>query len=122
MKTGFALIFVGITTMYGVVGCGSEQKDYCDKKVSCEGGNDKDKAACASEAEAAEDSAEDYGCGDQFGKLLDCVNSNSSCQGSSTKTYTTYDLTTGVNKCQSQVTALDACVRAASGRNSPYVH
>ena len=109
MKASFTLILVGVAALLGAVGCGNDIKDYCDKKVSCEGGNDKDKSACTDLYENEEDRAEDYDCGDSFSKFKDCIVSNSSCQTAAdgTKYYTTYTSATaaGTDKCAAQYSA-----------------
>jgi hypothetical protein len=62
-------------------GCrGQEYEDYCDKVRSCGGGNDKDQNACVDTMEGEEDVADDYGCGDQFDKLVECLKKNAVCQ------------------------------------------
>src|SRR5579883_1037349 len=73
----FAPLFV--LGALALVACSGEYSDYCGKKIDCEGGNDKDKSACNDSTEGQENSASDYGCGDQFDKLADCVKNNSSC-------------------------------------------
>jgi hypothetical protein len=88
-----------------LVGCGSEFTDYCDKRNSCYGGNDKDKNACVAEREAEKSEAEAYDCGDAFKAYADCRNTSSSCQNGS--------FTSGT-ACNGQSTALSLCKCQAS--------
>ena len=91
-------------------------RDYCDKMVTCEGGNDKDKDVCKDRMRCEEDAADDYGCGDQFDAVLDCIVGNSSCQVSGTTNYyTSVNASTGTNPCTAQENSLTTCEENATG-------
>ncbi len=100
------LALLGAALSFSAVAC-VEFSDYCSKKIDCEGGNDKDKAACASEAEGLEDAAKDYGCADKFGLAQDCIEAHSVCNNSK--------FTTGT-ECSGELQTLSQCQHDASGR------
>lgn len=104
-NTIFSLGTVGLILL--AVACSSRFADYCDKSVSCSGGNDKDKDACIASARASEDIAADYDCSDQFDKMLDC-SENLSCVNGKIDT----------TPCAAQEKALDDCEDAAKGKKN----
>ncbi len=84
----------------------SEYASTCQKVVNCEGGNDKDVAACAETLEGLENAADAYGCLDKFDDFMKCRDS-----GTCTNNHFTAD-------CSSQEDALNACVKSASGKKT----
>jgi hypothetical protein len=84
----------------------SELADYCAKRSSCIGGNDRDTNACVADAEGDRGVAEAYGCGTAHKTYTDCKNANSTCQSGS---YTSGTV------CSAQSSATIACNKAASG-------
>ncbi len=84
-----------------------EYGSYCSNKIDCEGGNDKDKSACADRQEGEEDEAKDYGCADQYEALASCAFDNASCIAGRYGTQA---------NCSNQATALDTCISNATGR------
>lgn len=119
MNSGFAVMTFGVALAIGAVGCSDQMRDYCDKMVTCEGGNDKDKDVCKDRMRGEEDAADDYGCGDQFDAVLDCVVGNSSCQVSgTTNNYTSFNASTGSNPCTVQEDSLTTCEENATGHKS----
>ena len=119
MNSGFAVMTLGVALALGAVGCSDQMKDYCDKMVTCEGGNDKDKDVCKDRIRGEEDAADDYDCGDQFDAVLDCIVSNSTCQVSgSTNNYTTFNPSTSIDACAAQENALTTCEDNATGHKS----
>jgi hypothetical protein len=115
MNSGFALMTLGVVLAIGAAGCSDQMRDYCDKMVACEGGNDKDKDACKDTLRGQEDAADDYDCGDQFDAVLDCVVSNSTCQSGN---YSSFNESTSTDACATQEAALTACVQNATGHKS----
>jgi hypothetical protein len=95
---GFVL-FLGLVA-FGATGCGSKFSDYCKTLQTCGGGNDQDVEACEDTAEAALNSADDYGCGDVASNLSECLNQSITCSAQ--------------DACDTQSAAVDACVCAAS--------
>ena len=62
-------------------GCGRvDLADICASRESCRGGNDRDKTACLSAAEAERTVADDLGCSDEFESSVGCVASHSVCR------------------------------------------
>ncbi len=96
--------------LFAALLCGAatcvEYSTYCGKKIDCEGGNDKDKAACADEAEGSEDSAGDYGCSKEFDDYATCLQEKAACTNSK---YGTAD-------CNGQGTTLSTCIKGATGK------
>lgn len=98
----FALL--ALIPLLGVTSCASLFSDYCDKRINCIGGNDKDKSACADTLRGEEKAAADYGCGDAFDAYYTCRNTNTVCSNGKFE-----------SNCDGQNKVLDDCVRAASG-------
>lgn len=96
---------LGLVVVGALAACGSSYGDYCSKRTTCIGGNDKDKQACVDEAEAAEKRANDYGCGQQYQDFKTCELAGSSC--------TMGQWTSGM--CDAQNTKVDQCIAGASG-------
>ena len=48
-----------------ITACGSVNGDFCKAERECEGGNEKDEAACVAERDGETNAAEEYGCRDQ---------------------------------------------------------
>ena len=57
----------------------------CDKLITCEGGNDKDKDACVDSWIQNTQVYEAYKCGDAYSKYLDCVEASSICSNGKLK-------------------------------------
>jgi hypothetical protein len=85
----------------------TEFSSLCGKSIDCEGGNDKDKAACADKAEAAEDEASDYGCSTQFGALVTCTEDHATC------TMGKFSVSSGCDQTEKD---LETCISANSAR------
>jgi hypothetical protein len=85
----------------------TEFSTYCGKKMDCEGGNDKDRSACADQAEGDEDEASDYGCSSQFSALQTCKEDSATCAAGR--------FSSGAS-CGQQSKDLEACVGAATGQ------
>jgi hypothetical protein len=96
--------FLALIPLLGVTSCASVFSDYCDKEVSCAGGNDKDKSACADSLRGDEKAASDYGCADQFDAVYTCRN-NGTCDPTNKRFQTA---------CDVQKKALDDCIAANS--------
>ncbi|CAN5127520.1 hypothetical protein BH09MYX1_BH09MYX1_50720 [soil metagenome] len=95
--------FIAVPALFGLTSCASLFSDYCDKRMACIGGNDKDRSACVDEIRGEEKAASDYGCSDSFDSYYECRNTTGTCnQGK-------FD--TG---CDQQNKAYDACIEAAS--------
>jgi hypothetical protein len=101
-STREALVSLGLIA--GLFACGSSFDDYCSKKTSCLGGNDKDKQVCVDAEEGKKNEASDYGCSSQYQDYTTCRNSAATCNGS--QFY--------VTGCGAQQNAYDGCVTAAS--------
>jgi hypothetical protein len=95
--------FLALIPLLGVTSCASLFSDYCDKKMNCIGGNDKDRSACADSLRGDEKSAADYGCSDAFDSLYTCRNNTAVCNAGK------FD-----SSCDGQNKLLDDCIRAAS--------
>ncbi len=106
LRSIFTTAFLVASFALGTAAC-VEFSDYCSKKVDCEGGNDKDKAACADGAEGEEDAAKDYGCSKEFDDLDQCVQDHSVCQNSK--------FTVGT-ECSGQQTTLNTCIKNNTGK------
>ncbi len=105
-------LFFQVAALAGLIvlcvpgGC-VEYSTYCSNKIDCEGGNDKDKSACADAVESEEDQAKDYGCSDQFEALASCAIDGASCIAGRYKTQA---------NCDNQETALQTCIKNATGK------
>jgi hypothetical protein len=111
MKTRFVTTSLGFAMLVSAAGCGSGKiGDYCDKKTSCRGGNDEDKAACQDDLKAQEAVADDYKCSDAWDNYMDCKLNNSSCQPNpgARSSYTS------LTACSALSQALNACEDAAT--------
>lgn len=94
---------LAIPAFFGLTSCASLFTEYCDKQMSCIGGNDKDRAACASEIRGEEKAAADYGCSDSFDAYYECRNSTAVCTAGKFST-----------SCDEQRKAYQACIDANS--------
>lgn len=108
MRTCFLSSFVMASLLILLPGCSSGFSDFCEAKIACEGGNDKDIDACVEEAKGTESVAEAYGCGDEFDKMFECSESNQKCED---KDYSSK------GACEDQSRALSACIKAASAKD-----
>jgi len=95
--------FLVLIPLLGVTSCASVFSEYCDKRANCEGGNDKDRAACADQLRGDEKAASDYGCADQFDAAYTCRNNTAVCNAGKFST-----------ACNTQNDALDACIKLNS--------
>jgi hypothetical protein len=120
MNSVARLVKVGVVALaFGMVGCAGTARKYCEKKVACEGGSDRDKDACTDTKDGESDVADDYNCSDQFDSALDCVNDHSTCQTTndgSTRSFTSVDMKSGKDACQAQLEALASCKQAANAK------
>jgi|WetSurMetagenome_2_1015567.scaffolds.fasta_scaffold635828_1 hypothetical protein len=116
MNSVATLVKVGMLILsFGVVGCKGTAREYCEKRITCQGGSSKDEDACTDTFNGQSDVADDYECGDQFDSYLDCMNDHSACRTGNegnTKTYTTTD-SSGNDACQSTGEAYRSCLSAA---------
>ena len=96
-----ALALLALTSM----GCSARETAICDKIITCEGGNDKDKSACVDSYIQDTVVAEAYKCGDAHSLLLDCLDTTSICQSGSL-----------TNSCKAQRDAANSCQKAASAQ------
>lgn len=94
------LALLAITSL----GCSAREKAICDKLITCEGGNDKDRDACVSASVQNTQIYEAYKCGDAYSKYLDCLEASSVCSSGKLKS----------DSCSSQGQAAASCVNAAS--------
>jgi hypothetical protein len=95
-----ALALLAITSL----GCSAREKSICDKLITCEGGNDKDKDACVDSWIQNTQIYEAYKCGDAYSKYLDCVEASSICSSGKLKN----------DSCSAQSQAAITCINAAS--------
>ena len=96
-----ALALLALTSL----GCSAREKSICDKRITCEGGNDKDKDACVDNYIQSSAVSEAYKCGDAQSNLLDCLDTTSICQSGSLS-----------NSCKAQRDAVESCQKAASAQ------
>jgi hypothetical protein len=99
--------------------CGSLNGDYCDAERKCEGGNDKDEAACIAERDGDSAAAEAYGCLEQHDRWMKCVVNKATCEPvghDGADVLTTRDPVTDVERCEDQEQKLSSCIHGASGR------
>lgn len=95
--------FLTLLPILGVTSCASLFSEYCDKRMNCLGGNDKDRSACADELRGEEKAASDYGCSDQFDAYYTCRNNTATCVAGKFDT-----------DCNAQNDSIDACIKANS--------
>ena len=100
LRTTFALCSLFATL--AVAGCGAFP-GLCKTEQQCLGGNDKDEKACEDGFKSGANIASDYGCSDNFNKLIDCYNTTLTCTNG----------TPTVN-CAAQLDALTSCEKASS--------
>jgi hypothetical protein len=95
--------------------CNGDVKDYCEKMIECEGGNDADQDACVEGIDGAQEVAAAYDCADQFDAMFQCEMESSSCQdnGNGGKNFTSTD-SAGNDPCDDEEAAYGTCVQAAS--------
>lgn len=99
--------FLTLIPLLGVTSCASLFSDYCEKRMNCEGGNDKDRAACADSLRGEEKAASDYGCSDGFDAYYTCRNNYGVCNGGRFETN---------QSCDGQKKVYEDCVSANSAR------
>lgn len=102
------LSLLSLGALLAAVSCSGTTGDYCDKKQNCEGGNDADYDACVAGANASSDIADDYDCGDQYGKYFDCAADKSTCNNGRLDG----------SPCASESTSLLTCLEAAKGKKT----
>lgn len=100
----FSAIVLGLA-LVGLTGC-NKYGDYCKKARDCQGGNDKDQAACADLLVAFDKYYADYGCSDASTKQSDCMISKASCEDKHYSSGTS---------CIDEGEALTKCQQAATG-------
>jgi hypothetical protein len=59
-------------------GC-SRSGEYCDLACQCESCSDRDYDECTIKYDASSDTADAYGCSDQFDQVHECVINNNDC-------------------------------------------
>jgi hypothetical protein len=96
------LALAGLLPLLALTGCGSVVNDYCDRQVTCLGGNPADHAACIDSLAGSEKAAKDYGCVEAFDNYIAC-RSGGTCNGGQFQT-----------SCDAQSKAYDSCISAAS--------
>ncbi len=94
---------VAVPCFFGLTSCASLFSDYCDKQMSCIGGNDNDRDACVSTLRGQEKAASDYNCSDQFDAYYECRNNTATCNAGKFDT-----------NCDGQKKNFDDCVKANS--------
>ncbi len=94
------LALLALTT----VGCSAREKAYCDKLITCEGGNDADKTACVNRMIQATTVYGAYNCGEAWSKFLDCIEASAICNSGNLST----------SSCKAQDDAAESCKKAAS--------
>lgn len=95
--------FLALIPLLGVTSCASLFSEYCDKRMNCAGGNDKDRSACADQLRGEEKAAADYGCSDAFDSYYTCRNNTAVCNNGKLD-----------SNCDGQGKILDDCEKAAS--------
>lgn len=88
----------------GGMGCGGREKTLCDKFITCEGGNDKDRNACVDRWIEQAQVSDAYKCSDSWNKYLECMDASAICQSGRLRS----------DSCSSQSQAWIACLNAAS--------
>jgi len=88
----------------GGVGASSEYEEYCKAKAGCEGGNEKDIAACIAGMQLADATPSPYGCDKEGDADSACHRAGASCDGFAWKSA----------PCPDESAAAEACVDAAS--------
>ncbi|HNN94313.1 MAG TPA: hypothetical protein PKI03_18675 [Pseudomonadota bacterium] len=88
------------------IGCGSMEQSICDKRVTCEGGNDKDRRACVDRYVGQAQVAAAYGCSDAWSKWLSCLDTSGVCSNAKI-----------TSSCDAQSQAATACMDAAASPN-----
>jgi hypothetical protein len=82
------------------VGCGSSATEVCDAISECENSNEKDYDKCLVENEAAEETAEVYGCTAEYEDLRECFLAKARCRDGELS---------AEDECQPEVEDLDRC-------------
>ena len=95
-----ALALLALTSL----GCSAREKSVCDKLITCEGGNDKDRSACYDSWIENTQISSSYNCGDAWSKYLDCMDASAVCSSGKLKT----------DACNAQSQAWVACLNANS--------
>lgn len=98
------LFAAGLLALQTVTGCGSTEATFCDKLITCEGGNDKDKSACVDAYMGQQHEANAYSCSQAWQTYITCANSLGVCQNSRLN----------VSGCSNEAKAKDDCIKAAS--------
>lgn len=87
-------------------GCGSMEQSICDKRITCEGGNDLDRKACVDRYVGQTQVAQAYGCSDAWNKWLSCLDTSGICTSAKF-----------TNSCDAQSQSASACIDAAASPN-----
>lgn len=102
-RLGIPSLLVAIALM--ALGCGGGSVALCEKYQECNGGNDADFDACLASADGLSAIAAAYDCGEQYNKLLECLETRGTCED---KRF--------VADCDDEGDSLEACQDAASAR------
>ena len=94
---------LAIPAFFALSSCASLFSDYCDKRMSCLGGNDQDRAACVDQLRGEEKAASDYKCSDSFDAYYECRRTTGTCNQGKFDT-----------NCDQQGKSYNACIEAAS--------
>lgn len=87
-----------------VVPACSEFGSVCKAQAACEGGNDKDIAACAESFEGEENASDAYGCLDKFDAVATCAAGATCVNGNFSA------------DCSAQEKDLNDCIKAGSAK------
>ena len=71
-------IGLGLATFGG--GCSPSAEDICDLKCNCEGCSDKQYDDCVADIEDTTAKAKEYGCEDEYGDWLGCIDKEAECR------------------------------------------
>ena len=91
-----------------LAGCGSRSSDFCSAQTQCEGGNNKDTAACVALSDGAQDEASAYDDFSDAFKVIDYTD----------KTGVLCRMIELPTQCGDETAALLTCEKAAWGRSS----
>lgn len=98
------ILLAGLVVAPLSTGC-SKSGEYCDLACQCENCSDTDYDECVIKYEAAEDTANTYGCADQFDRAHECVLTNNDCLA---------DNFTPELECIDDIGDVDNCIRGNS--------
>jgi hypothetical protein len=107
-------IFVAVMALC-LANCTGKYHDYCQSKIDCEGGNDKDVDACIDGLRGAENAADEYDCGDPYDDYWDCSDGKGVCDTNpgGNKRFSVKD-----ESCTAKAASYIACVKAATGQKN----